>query len=301
VSQSGSAFWQARGQSVLFLGYARYWKDLDKDNLLPELASGQSLTVQTVETQAKQTQPPPRYTEAKLVQVMEKKGVGRPSTYAATVKTLKERGYTELQKKAIWVTERGMQVDEFMQKTFPDLLLTEFTAEMESALDAIAQGKQDWQKYICQWNQSYFDPALQSAKRALSQDYATTNKVSEVICTGCQQPMLIMAKSAKMQHDYLKCFACQRVMFWNDRLKSWESPDDKPKSTLNLTEYPCPVCKKPLAIREYSKDGQSKKMLICSASKGQSDKRHKEVVFFESKGVFWSKKYGELAIQEHSK
>jgi len=56
-----------------------------------------------------------------------------------------------------------------------------------------------------------------------------------------------------------------------------------------------------LAIREYSKDGQSKKMLICSASKGQSDKKHKEVVFFESKGVFWSKKYGELASQEHSK
>jgi DNA topoisomerase-1 len=148
VSQSGSAFWQARGQSVLFLGYARYWKDLDKDNLLPELASGQSLNLQTVETQAKQTQPPPRYTEASLVKKLEELGIGRPSTYASIIQVLQDRNYVRLEGRAFVPEDRGRIVTAFLVSFFRRYVEYNFTAELEGDLDNIAEGKAEWKKVL---------------------------------------------------------------------------------------------------------------------------------------------------------
>ncbi len=110
VSQSGTVFWQARGQVVAFKGYTTYWNDISGDNELPIVQQGQQLKLKQAGSEKKQTQPPPRYTEPKLVQVMEKKGIGRPSTYAPTVKVLREREYAILQKGNLQPTQRGMEV-----------------------------------------------------------------------------------------------------------------------------------------------------------------------------------------------
>lgn len=85
------------------------------------------------------TQPPPRYSEAKLVQIMERLGIGRPSTYSSTVKTLKQRDYVEVLKGKLVATELGLAVDRFQANTFPKLVQSEFTSEMENCLDAIRQ------------------------------------------------------------------------------------------------------------------------------------------------------------------
>jgi DNA topoisomerase I len=243
ITQSGTVFWLATGSIVEFPGYSKYWKNLAGDKLLPQLCQGQSLDLKEAKHQKKQTQPPERYTEAKLIQVMEKKGIGRPSTYAPTVSTLKEREYASLTKRQLKPTEIGLRVDEFLLHTLPELLEADFTARMESTLDAIENGKEDWQLYLTSWNREYFAPAIDKAWAFLG-----------------------------------------------------GKPTDKSvnKKEQQLTSYLCPVCGTPLAEYTYVKDGQTKKMLRCSSAKAFKDRKHKDVVFFESRGGWWSKKYGNL-------
>ncbi len=168
VTQSGEAYWEARGQVVEFAGYTRYWNNLSADSQLPTVKPQQTVTLEKAQADKKQTQPPPRYTEPKLVQLMEKKGIGRPSTYAPTIKTLRTRTYVELVKGKLQPTGLGLSLDAALEKLLPDLIQPEFTAQMEGELDAIAQGKQDWQIYLTSWHKDYFSPAIAQAKTKLS-------------------------------------------------------------------------------------------------------------------------------------
>ena len=158
-----------------FKGYSKYWKDIKADTELPTLQEQQPLTLAQADSQQKQTQPPSRYSEPKLVQLMEKKGIGRPSTYAPTIKTIKSRGYVTLIKGRLQPTQVGMEVDQFMGGALPELLEAEFTAQMESSLDAIAEGTQEWQDYLIGWNRSYFAPALAKAKEGLPEPTSNGN------------------------------------------------------------------------------------------------------------------------------
>ena len=168
VTQSGEAYWEARGQVVEFAGYTKYWNNLSADSQLPTLQPDQTLTLKQAEAEQKQTQPPPRYTEPKLVQLMEKKGIGRPSTYAPTIKTLRSRTYAHLLKGKLQPTELGLALDAALELLLPDLIQPEFTAKMEADLDAIAAGKQDWETYLTTWNKEYFSVAIQTAKAKLA-------------------------------------------------------------------------------------------------------------------------------------
>ncbi|WP_427161360.1 type I DNA topoisomerase [Aliinostoc sp. HNIBRCY26] len=309
VTQSGNLLWQARGQIIEFYGYAKYWNNLSKDSVLPELQQKQALTLDNANFEKKQTQPPPRYSEPKLVQLMERKGIGRPSTYAPTVATLKHRGYVELAKGNLQPTPLGLEVDAFLQKALPDLLEAEFTAKMEDALDAIAQGKQGWQQYLTNWNQDYFVPALSKAKNVVvgvSTSTTSTPRQYETSRTRCPEcnNCLSKIKSSKLQKKYfLKCTSgCENiVLFWSDRTKSWEAPknqasgtENKAKPPAKVTSYSCPVCKQPLEEYSYTKDGQSKTMLRCSNPKSRQDKKHQDVAYFSTQKGWWSPKFGEL-------
>ena len=172
VSQSGEApnqaYWEARGQVVEFAGYTRYWNNLQADAQLPSVRQGQVLTLKQAQADQKQTQPPPRYTEPKLVQLMEKKGIGRPSTYAPTIKVLRSRDYVHSLKDKLQPTALGLSLDAALEKLLPDLIQPEFTAKMERDLDAIASGKQEWQAYLTGWHRDYFGPAIVEARRRLS-------------------------------------------------------------------------------------------------------------------------------------
>ncbi len=315
ITQSGEILWQARGQVVEFLGYARYWPNLSKDTILPNLQQGQILTLQDAGHEKKQTQPPPRYSEPKLVQLMERKGIGRPSTYSPTIATLKKRGYVQLTKGSLEPTVLGLEVDDFLQKALPDLLETEFTAKMEDALDEIAAGKQPWQDYLTNWHQTYFAPALVKAKtvpvspsnsQTKSPAVGRTFDKSRTRCPQCDHH-LAKIKSNKVKKKYfLKCVSgCDNVvLFWSEYSKTWVPPrstgskDSKEKSPqkppAKITQYPCPVCKKPLEEYGYIKDGQHKTMLRCSDSKSRNERKHKDVAFFNTAKGRWSPKFGEL-------
>ena len=312
ITKSGNIFWQARGQVIEFYGYAKYWLNLSKDAVLPLLQQGQKLNLEKAGHDQKQTQPPPRYSEPKLVQLMERKGIGRPSTYAPTIATLKKRNYVDLKKDNLQPTVLGLEVDEFLQKALPDLLEAEFTAKMEDALDAISEGKNSWQHYLTSWNQNYFIPALSKAKTVVvnSANTAKTNnfierkyETSKTRCPECKNFLAKIPSSKVKKKYFLKCVSsCENiVLFWSDFNKTWEAPKTKtspdensPKPSAKITAYPCPVCKKPLEEYSYIKDGQNKTMLRCSGQESWKDKKHKDVAYFHTAKGWWSPKFGNL-------
>jgi DNA topoisomerase I len=310
VTQSGDVQWQAKGQVVEFAGYSKYWKDISGDTELPVLRKSQPLNLDNTGHEQKQTQPPPRYTEPKLVQLMERRGIGRPSTYAPTIATLKQREYVQLLKDKLQPTEMGLQVDTFLGQALPELLEADFTAQMESVLDAIADGKQEWQHYLMSWNQDYFEPALAKALKDLPPQIRVAGQgrsleKSRTKCPSCAQPMSKVPTKKVKKGYFLKCEqGCKSgdekdlVLFWSDRSKQWQMPQtlSEQQAETTLTEYPCPVCKKPLEKYGYLKEGEQKQLLRCSDAKARSDRKHKEAVFYQSKGHWWSPKYGQLEL-----
>ncbi len=135
----------ANGSRVLFPG----WLALDtaargEDVELPKLAVGDPLTLLSLTHEEKQTEPPNRYTEAGLIKELEKRGIGRPSTYASIMKTIQDRGYVEKLARALKPTATGMVVSGWLEDNFPEYISDSFTAEMEDELDEIARGERGY-------------------------------------------------------------------------------------------------------------------------------------------------------------
>jgi DNA topoisomerase-1 len=310
VTQSGAITWQSKGQVIEFPGYSKYWNNISADTDLPLLQQKQPLTLERAAHEPKQTQPPPRYSEPKLVQAMERQGIGRPSTYAPTLQTLKQRLYVELVKGSLQPTGLGLEVDAFLQDALPDLLEAEFTAQMEQALDQIAAGEQNWETYLTQWNRSYFAPALVKARQVIPQ-HLTTNppprreqkgdQQLDRSRTRCPQCNAYLAKvpSKKLKKKYfLKCVeACpDLVLFWSEQSRQWEVPRAKNADLPQpeLTDHACPVCQKRLEAYAYEKEGQVKRLLRCSNAQARTEKKHQEAVYFQTAQGWWSPKFGAL-------
>jgi DNA topoisomerase-1 len=326
VTQSGTIFWEARGQVLIFPGYTVYWNNISADKELPTVQEGQIVTLKEANSEKKQTQPPPRYTEPKLVQLMERKGIGRPSTYSPTIKTLKEREYVQLIKGKLQPTQLGQELDAFLAQVLPDIISSEFTANMEQQLDAIADGKLNWEKYLTNWNQQYFAPALEKAiaqipqiKPTLTQQTKKTNQkkssqktqdISNIQCPKCGKLMVkVPSKSAKVKAGhFLSCDSrqngCGAVMFKNERSGNYELPyserqNQQPSAASvsdNLSEIPCPVCKSPLEKFGYSdkKTGEAKTMLRCSNIQNRKERCQDVAFWWTSQQHWWSKVYGEI-------
>lgn len=274
VTQAGEVpdqtYWEARGQVVEFAGYTRYWNNLSADSQLPTLSQGQAVTLQQAQAEQKQTQPPPRYTEPKLVQLMERQGIGRPSTYAPTLKTLRTRTYVHLLKGKLQPTELGMSLDAALGKLLPDLIQPGFTAKMEDELDAIASGKQDWQDYLTSWNRDYFGPAIAQAKTQLSAGImrelvkSVTAPIVEQIDHKSSVPYSENKKLANRKPAGAKRTKAKSTTLKNTTLKnnsSQSSRKETQKSKVN-----CPKCSQPLdKIPSQSKKLKANHFLKCNA------------------------------------
>jgi DNA topoisomerase I len=305
LTRSGNIQWQAKGMTVAFAGYTRYWSDLEQALVLPDLTANQSLVLSDASHEQKRTQPPPRYSEPKLVQLMERRGIGRPSTYASTIRTLKERQYLEIQGKALIPTPLGLDSDGLLSRTLPDLVDSQFTAQMELSLDEIAGGKKQWEPYLIQWNRGYLVPALSQAKLTIVDEFghqrpartSKTQEVSKVPCPQCKQPLVkVTTKKVKRGH-FLKCTQCpEMVLFWDAFNKRWSPPKAKAETLpATTTEFACPVCGKPLEKYAYLKEGEAKTMLRCSDPKARANTKHRNVAFFWTpRGTWWSKSFGDL-------
>src|SRR5262249_37396230 len=120
----------------------------EQDKVLPPLAEGDSLKLLAIHPEQHFTQPPPRFTEASLVKELEDKGIGRPSTYAAIMSTIQDRGYVGKREGRFLPTELGTLVTGLLVNAFPDIINVDFTAEMEGRLDKVEEGEDDWVKVL---------------------------------------------------------------------------------------------------------------------------------------------------------
>lgn len=154
---AGEAVFTASGNTILFPGFLRVYVEgrdnpeaalEDREVLLPPLAEGDALQVNRLDADGHRTKPPARFTEASLVQQLEKAGIGRPSTYASIIATLYERSYIRRQEKALVPTFTGMAVVQLLENHFTELVEYRFTREMETALDEIATGERDHLAYL---------------------------------------------------------------------------------------------------------------------------------------------------------
>lgn len=147
---------RATGSVLKFAGWTKLFPGGD-DQLLPEVVAGEKLQFGDINPQQKFTQPPPRYNDASLVKELEKRGIGRPSTYASIISVIVDRGYVERREKKFWATQIGLVVSDFLLKHFPEFMSYDFTAEMEEDLDRIARGEKQWRQVV----KAFYEPLQQ--------------------------------------------------------------------------------------------------------------------------------------------
>ena len=155
---------KATGQIMVFDGYLKVYKDYEdtKDTLLPSINKDDILVANSIEHEQHFTKPPARYTEAKLIKEMEELGIGRPSTYATTMDILKKRNYAVLEDKKFVPTSIGIEITDKLQQCFSHLINVEYTANMETDLDKIAEGKENWVRIL----KTFYDEFEPSVKEA---------------------------------------------------------------------------------------------------------------------------------------
>ncbi|KKM58317.1 hypothetical protein LCGC14_1549560, partial [marine sediment metagenome] len=243
---------RAANTQFRFAGYRQLYEE-GKDNgeeedegknPLPDLAVDDPLRLLNLLPEQHFTEPPPRYTEASLVRVLEEKGIGRPSTFAPTMATIQERGYVEKDGRYLRPTDLGFVVNDLLVEHFPDFVDEGFTVEMENELDEIANGERPWQPVVEQFYRP-LERALEAAKDAAPQREVTDQK-----CDKCGKPMVVRWGR---RGRFLACSGFPECRS-SRPLEGEEEPQPEP------TDEKCHECDAPMVIRS----GRFGRFLACT-------------------------------------
>ena len=226
------------GQVLVFDGYLKVYADYEssEDKVLPEFTDENYIT-NDVEKKQHFTSPPSRYTEAKLIQEMEKLGIGRPSTYATIISNIKDRGYVNLEDKKFVPTDVGVEVTDKLQEFFSDIINVEYTANMENDLDKIATHSMNNIKVLTDFYQK-FDPILQKAFGEMEK--AKPQETGEV-CPECGSPLVIR------KGRYGEFTACSNY----PTCKYIKKEEKQVKELMT-----CPICKTGKIVEKKTKRGK---------------------------------------------
>jgi DNA topoisomerase I len=241
--ESNGVTFRATGQILKFDGFLRVYMDVSDDQaeevegLLPDLETGQVLNLNNLEALQHFTQPPPRYTEATLVKRMEEVGIGRPSTYAPTVRTLNDREYLRTESRRLFLVTRGEVVTDLMEAHFPDVVDVDFTARMEAELDDIAAGDKAMVPIVKEFYDS-FTKRVDEQKDKMSRPEQPTDK----ICPDCGRP--VVKKFGKHGLWFLSCSGWPECK-WSQQLDEEGNPLPDPEGT----GEECPKCGHELVAR----------------------------------------------------
>ena len=193
--EAGNVELKARGRTMTFDGYTRVMPPAKTDDtLLPDVKKGDKLTLDKLDPSQHFTKPPPRYTEASLVKELEKKGIGRPSTYASIISTIQDRGYVKLENKRLFAEKMGDIVTDRLTDSFPDLMDYTFTAALEDKLDHVAEGDSDWKDVL----DNFYVDFKHKVEHAKDKDGMRPNDptdVPDVHCDICDRPMQLRTGS----------------------------------------------------------------------------------------------------------
>jgi len=260
---AGALLLRATGSVLKFPGFTIVYtegKDSQGEDsaageaILPVLAVGDLLSLQSLDPKQHFTQPPPRYNEALLIRDLEDKGIGRPSTYAAIISTIQDRKYVEKREARFYPTDLGETVNRLLVDHFPDVVNVAFTAQMEENLDAVEEGGQDWVETI----RKFYDPFSKDFEKAQTEmrDVKREEQPTDIICEKCEKNFVIK------WGRFGRFLACSGYPDCRNTQEFVESEGEiKLVSKETATDKKCKKCDQPMVI----KTGRFGKFLACSA------------------------------------
>jgi DNA topoisomerase-1 len=232
--EGGEYVFRATGSVLAFDGFYRVWERDEKEEPdLPQLSEGEDLDYHGIKPEQHFTQPPPRYSEATLIKELEQRGIGRPSTYAPIVETIKDHGYVELKERRLHPTRIGEAVNTIMVDHFKVISDDAYTATLETRLDQVESGKQEWVPVVS----DFYGPLqkmLVAAEKAMPSD-------TDEVCPECKEGHLVL--KASRYGPFMGCSRYPKCKFRRALTPNGELPQPK------LLEEACPLCGKPLQLR----------------------------------------------------
>lgn len=252
---------RASGYKVAFDGFTILYQEekeeQKKDTSLFKLEKGNKVIAQEIIPNQHFTQPPPRYTEATLIKAMEKNGIGRPSTYATAITTIINREYVERERKILKPTELGCLTTKLMKERFPKIVDIKFTADMESSLDAVEEGKENWEKVLDDFYTD-FNETLKTAKAEMKGiKLQLESEKIDMTCELCGKPMVIRhGKYGK----FIGCTGypeCKNIKRLNDDGTIMSEEEMEKEMDTGIV---CDKCGKPMVVKQ----GKYGKFLGCT-------------------------------------
>lgn len=258
---------RAKGRILKFDGYTRVLPQQSKpgeDDVLPEMVQGEALKLIQIDPSQHFTKPPARFTEASLVKEMEKRGIGRPSTYAAIISTIQDRGYVTLHNRRFYSEKMGDIVTERLSESFSNLMDYGFTADMEENLDDVAQGERDWKNVLDEFYGD-FSKKLQTAESSENGMRANQPTMTNIPCKECGRPMMIRTASTGV---FLGCSGyslppkerCKATVNLVPGDEIAADDEGESESRVLLGKHRCPICA--TAMDAYLLD-EKHKLHIC--------------------------------------
>lgn len=233
---------KASGQILIFDGYLKVYSDYEdnKDKILPVLKEKDSILAIEVNYSEHETKPPARYTESKLIKEMEELGIGRPSTYAKTIDTLKDRAYVIVSDKKFIPTEIGIDITDRLQQFFKDIINVEYTKEMEDDLDKIASGNLVWYNLLDRFYKE-FEPKVEVAFKEMEKK--APEETGEM-CPKCGSPLV------RKHSRYGKFVACSNY----PECKYIQDNDKKEENVVPIMQ--CPNCNDGVIVEKKTRKGK---------------------------------------------
>ena len=250
ISDASIPSFSTTGSRVMFDGWLKADPRARQEDVeVPKLKEGEKLLLKDLITEEKETTPPQRYSEAGLVKELEKRGIGRPSTYASTIKTLIDRGYVNKESRSLQPTDTGDVVSSFLEDSFADYISDGFTADMEDKLDDIAAGKREYIKTL----KEFYSPFLAEVKKREKSEKITTLGDADpaLKCPLCGSSMIIkLGRNGKF-------LSCDRFPDCTGARTLAGVALEGPKDTGEL----CPQCGKANLVE---RDGKFGRFIACS-------------------------------------
>jgi DNA topoisomerase-1 len=264
---AGSFELRAKGRILKFDGYTRVLPQQSKpgeDDVLPDMGEGETLKLIKLDPSQHFTKPPARFSEASLVKELEKQGIGRPSTYAAIISTIQERGYVTVHNRRFHAEKMGDIVTERLDESFSNLMDYGFTAAMEEDLDNVAQGERDW-KNLLDTFYADFSKKLALAEGSEAGMRANLPTPTGIACRECGRPMMIRTASTGV---FLGCSGyalppkerCKATMNLLPGDEIAQDDEGESESLLLRGKHRCPICS--TAMDAYLLD-ETRKLHIC--------------------------------------
>ncbi|WP_225773197.1 type I DNA topoisomerase [Pseudomonas sp. Marseille-Q5115] len=258
---------RAKGRILKFDGYTKVLPQVSKpgeDDVLPEMAQGEKLQLLELDPTQHFTKPPARYSEASLVKEMEKRGIGRPSTYAAIISTIQDRGYVTLHNRRFYSEKMGDIVTERLGESFSNLMDYGFTAGMEEHLDDVAHGERDWKNVLDEFYED-FRAKLEVAEASENGMRANQPTLTDIPCKECGRPMMIRTASTGV---FLGCSGyslppkerCKATINLVPGDEIAADDEGESESRVLLNKHRCPICA--TAMDAYLLD-EKRKLHIC--------------------------------------